>query len=87
MKAGYQILDLKGKEIKTAGTVIPGAYETIEGSEVPIVVTGINDETLGEIKPRYVAFDVSGTDYVGYLNPGYTITVDDDDKVVIAEVV
>lgn len=84
MNAGYQIIDFKGVEIKSAGTVIPGIYEAIEGSVVPTLVTGINDETLGELKPRFVAFDVDGTDFVGYLNPGYTITVDDDDKVVIA---
>lgn len=84
MKGGYQIIDLKGIEIEAAGTTIPGVYNLIEGSQVPILLTGINDETLGELKPRFVAFDVSGTDFVGYLNPGYTITVDDDDLIVIA---
>lgn len=86
MTGGYQIIDLKGVEIATAGTVIPGIYETIEGAEKPILLTGINDHTLGEMKPRFIAFDVSGTNFVGYINPGYTITVDDDDKVIIAEV-
>lgn len=83
---GYHIIDLDRKPIDDInGLTVPGIYEDIEGTDKPILVTGINNDGT-EMKPRFVAFDVSGTDFVGYLNPTTTITIDDDDLVTIATV-
>lgn len=80
---GCVIINLENVEIDSSlGATIPGIYEAIEAADKPTLLEGINNDGT-EMKPRYVAFDVSGTDFVGYLNPTTTITIDDDDLVTI----
>lgn len=84
-KGGYLIIDLAGVEIDSTGVKIDGIYDRIEGCDKPILLRGINNDGT-EMKPRFVAFDVSGTDYVGNLNTTTVITVEDDDTVSITDI-
>ena len=80
MTSGYKIIDLKGKAIDTStGTTIAGTYAQIEGAVKPILLTGLVIGT-SEIKPCFVSFTLSSTDYVCRIGAG-TLTVDDDDKI------
>lgn len=44
MEGGYQIIDLKNKELSTSGdgTLIPGAFGLINSTKKPILVQNIN---------------------------------------------
>lgn len=86
MCSGYQIIDLKNVKIDdVSGATIPGVYDVIEASTKPTLVCGINNDGV-EAKPRFIAFDVSGTDYVGLYSSGYVMTVTDEDFVTITAI-
>lgn len=81
--SGYQILDLKNIEIDSStGATIAGVYDIIEGATKPILVCGINNDGV-EAKPRFIAFDVDSTDFVGIFGDGYNMVVTSADKVTI----
>lgn len=84
--SGYEILDLENKKIDDVnGVTVKGAYDFIENSVKPILVCGINNDGV-ECKPRFIAFDVVSTDYVGIFSNGYVMTVTDADLVTITAI-
>ena len=56
---GYQIIDLKGKNLTTdVGMVYEGIYELIEGTTKPILLSGIQvDDT--EYQDVYVSVSIN----------------------------
>lgn len=81
--SGYQIIDLKGEKIVALGTTISGVYAKIAATDKPIIVAGINDNGT-MLKNQYVAFALSGDDYIGTLATGDIMTVTDADLITIA---
>ena len=84
MRGGYQILDLKNKNITTGvGMVFDGIYDTIEGTQKAVLVSGLQlDET--EYKDTYIQLHVEGSSYLGTIY-GKNINIQDTDVVTITE--
>lgn len=80
---GYKIIDLKGVEIVALGTTVTGTHARIAETDKPIIVAGINDGGT-MLKNQYVAFALSGDDYIGTLATGDIMTVTDADLITIA---
>lgn len=85
MKGGYQILDLKGLKIVTNGVTVKGAYKTIESTNKPILVTGINKNGT-ELKDRFVAFDSVSSKWEGKVQIGFKLQIDANDLVKIVAI-
>ena len=88
-KGGYQILDLSGHDMRTGiSTVIPHAYELIEGTRKVILVSGLELDGV-EYRDTFVDFTVNSGNYEGTIF-GKKITVgnsgDGLDPITITEV-
>lgn len=82
MPNGYKIIDLKGLSVVALGTTIAGTHAAIAATEKPTLVCGINKNGTA-LRNQYVAFNLSGTSYVGTLGNGDVITVTSADLVTI----
>lgn len=90
LKGGYKIVDFKGKALSTTAVVIPGIYDAIEGNySKPLLASGIVITISGldtEYADEYIVPTVSSGDY-NITFHGYTIAIDDDDKVTATAIV
>lgn len=92
IKGGYTIIDFKNVALTTddtTGKAIAGVYGRIEGNHnKPILISGLVLDNV-EYDDFFVNFAVSSTDFVAAVYLGTTlktITIDDDDVVVIEDV-
>lgn len=79
---GYQIIDLGGKKLTSnVGMTYNGLYEKIEGTNKPILVSGIN---LGgkEYHDTWCEFNVNGSNYEGLIY-GNKIVIQDNDVITV----
>lgn len=88
IRAGYAVIDLKGKSLSNVAVVIKGIYDAIEATPKQILLTGIVDGTSGsdvEIKDTFCTPVVSSGDFVfNIIEAGISITVTDDDEVTVS---
>lgn len=92
-KGGYQIIDLKYKEItKNVGMVFNGIHNAIESTKKPILISGLNFEGY-ECHDFFATVDAIGSSYFinnfatnGYGNrKGIVIEISDTDVVTIRQ--
>lgn len=84
MRGGYQIIDLKNKDISTGvGMLFDGIYDTIEGTRKAVLVTGLQYEGV-EYADTFVELHVEGSAYIGNIY-GKNINIQDTDVVTITE--
>lgn len=82
LKGGYQIIDLKSRELQIGvGSVYEGIYELIEGTNKPIVVSGLNIEGV-DIRDDFASVKIMGTNF-DLIVGNYVVTVNDRDVVTI----
>lgn len=87
MVNGYLTLDWSMLDIATGGVVV-GAYDAIEGTRKPILISGMRNGTK-EVPTVFVPFYVHNTNLVGeflYNGGVYAITVKDNDNVTVATI-
>ena len=83
MRGGYQIIDLKNKNITTdVGMVYEGIYDIMEGTRKPIMVTGMQVDEK-EYRDAIVDFTLVGSAYIGEIH-GKVMKVEDTDVVTFA---
>lgn len=83
-KGGYQIIDLKNKELTSGvGMTYEGIYDKIEGTRKAILVSGLNLEGT-EYHDSFVDFTVNNTVFEGTIF-GNAITISDEDVVTVTE--
>lgn len=81
-KGGYQIIDLKNKQLTSGtGMVYEGIYDLIEGTRKAILVSGLNVGGT-EYHDTFVDFTVNGSNFEGTIY-GKTITISDTDVVTV----
>lgn len=67
-KGGYQILDLKNKNLTSGvGMVYEGIYEQVEGTRKTHLVSGLQVGGV-EYHDMFVLFTTAGTSFVGVVN-------------------
>lgn len=82
MRGGYQIIDLKNKNLTTdVGMVYDGIYEKMESTRKPILVTGMQLDDK-EYRDAFVDFTLVGSAYMGEIH-GKAIKIEDTDVVTI----
>lgn len=90
-KGGYQILDLKNKNLTSGvGMVFDGIYEQVEGTRKTHLVSGLQ---VGEVEfhDMFVLFTSVGSSFVGVVNYAsgvdttgtITFKIDDTDVVTV----
>ena len=86
MIGGYQIIDLKNKELNSGvGMLYDGIYDSIEGATKPILLEGLNIDGT-EHKPCFVFFTVNESNFETQItgkNDIIQITVTDTDVVTV----
>lgn len=82
LKGGYQIIDLKGRELQIGvGSFYEGIYDLIEGTNKPIVVSGLNVEGV-DIRDDFASVKIMDTNF-DLIVGNYVVTVNDRDVVTI----
>lgn len=82
LKGGYQIIDLKNKELTSGvGMVYEGIYDKVEGTRKAILISGLNVGGT-EYHDTFVELTVNSTNFEGTIY-GKTITISDEDVVTV----
>lgn len=82
MRGGYQIIDLKNKNLTDGvGTKYDNVYDAMKGTKKTVLITGMKVNDV-EYRDCYVDFTLSGTAYVGTIY-GKQIKIENTDVVTI----
>lgn len=83
-EGGYQIIDLNDFNFShNAALVLEGVYEAVEGTQKPILISGLVFNGL-EIPDAFVQRDVAGTDFILTGIPYLVICVTQEDVVTLS---
>ena len=89
VKGGYQIIDLKNKELQLGvGMVYDGIYDLLESTRKVVLVSGLNIDGT-EYKDMFLNFGVVGSEFHAIIIFDITntllITINDNDIVTITQ--